>query len=243
MLTPGGYAWHPATMARHPPSPDVPQSTAGRVGFRGQNHRRLRCWRAYPSPAQFFPYFAVGTGPASTLSMDALLTHNVINYSAGYSPRRSDQPLGVSQDPPVGAHLTTPRRGYAHHGIYVGGGQVVQYSGLGRTLRAGPVEKVSLAEFSRGRSVWIQNEDSVFFDRHEVVRRALSRIGEDRYHILTNNCEHFCEWCLRGQPRSYQLEQWRPLMRRVLSFALRVTTSLLRQRSRGGPVGSEAAGL
>jgi len=157
--------------------------------------------------------------------MDAILTRDVANCSASYSPRKSEQPLGVNQEPPVGAHLITPRRGYAHHGIYVGGGQVVQYSGLGRNLRAGPVEKVSLAEFRRGRSVWVQNEGSVFFDRQEVVRRALSRIGEDCYHVLTNNCEHFCEWCLQGEPRSYQLEQWL-LVRWVLSFAIRLAAKL-----------------
>jgi Lecithin retinol acyltransferase len=27
----------------------------------------------------------------------------------------------------------------------------------------------------------------------EVMRRARSRLGEDRYRLLSNNCEHFCE--------------------------------------------------
>ena len=158
--------------------------------------------------------------------MEATVTRDVVDYRASCSPRRNVQTLVVSQEPPVGAHLITPRRGYDHHGIYVGGGQVVQYSGLGRSLRAGPVEKVPLVEFSRGRSVWVQNHDSVFFDRQEVVRRALSRLGEDCYHVLTNNCEHFCEWCVRGEPRSYQLEQWRPLVRWVLSLSCSVRHSL-----------------
>ena len=43
-------------------------------------------------------------------------------------------------------------------------------------------------------------------DRPEVVHRARSRLGEDRYHVLRNNCEHFCEWCVRGQNRSYQVD-------------------------------------
>ena len=28
---------------------------------------------------------------------------------------------------------------------------------------------------------------------------ARSRLGERSYRILTNNCEHFCEWCLNAQ--------------------------------------------
>jgi ribosomal protein L37E len=39
-----------------------------------------------------------------------------------------------------------------------------------------------------------------------VVHRARSRLGEDSYHVLRNNCEHFCEWCASGQHRSYQIE-------------------------------------
>jgi hypothetical protein len=44
------------------------------------------------------------------------------------------------------------------------------------------------------------------FEREDVVRRARSRLGENRYHIIHNNCEHFCEWCLSGVSRSRQLE-------------------------------------
>ena len=44
------------------------------------------------------------------------------------------------------------------------------------------------------------------FRAGEVIRRARSRVGEDCYRLLTNNCEHFCEWCLRGEHRSYQVE-------------------------------------
>ena len=39
-----------------------------------------------------------------------------------------------------GTHLVTSRRGYAHHGIYVGGGMVVHYAGLCQLLHSGPVE-------------------------------------------------------------------------------------------------------
>lgn len=33
------------------------------------------------------------------------------------------------------------------------------------------------------------------------------RLGEHRYRLLTNNCEHFCEWCVNGAHRSYQVEE------------------------------------
>jgi hypothetical protein len=39
-----------------------------------------------------------------------------------------------------------------------------------------------------------------------VVERARSRLGECRYRLLTNNCEHFCSWALRDESRSKQIE-------------------------------------
>jgi hypothetical protein len=119
----------------------------------------------------------------------------------------SDRPLDPEREPPLGAHIVTPRRGYTHHGIHVGGGRVVQYGGLSWGLRRGPVEEVPLAQFAQGRPVWVRSVGSHWFDQHEVVRRARLRLGEDRYSVLTNNCEHFCEWCVRGEHRSYQVDE------------------------------------
>ena len=109
---------------------------------------------------------------------------------------------------PIGAHLVTPRFGYAHHGIYVGNGKVVHYAGLSRALvLRGPVEEVSLEEFADGRTVVIKSRPRPRFAPHEVVARARSRLGEDRYRLTTNNCEHFCEWCLSDESRSEQVER------------------------------------
>jgi hypothetical protein len=120
--------------------------------------------------------------------------------------RACDQPLEAGHEPPLGAHIVSPRRGYTHHGIYVGRGRVVQYGGLSRGLRCGPVEEVPLLRFSRGRPIWVRIGEFGWKSRPEIACRARSRLGENRYHVLTNNCEHFCEWCVRGQHRSYQVD-------------------------------------
>ncbi|MFQ9674660.1 MAG: lecithin retinol acyltransferase family protein [Clostridium paraputrificum] len=39
----------------------------------------------------------------------------------------------------------------------------------------------------------------------ETVKRALSRIGERRYNLFTNNCEHFATWCKTGVSYSKQI--------------------------------------
>jgi len=128
------------------------------------------------------------------------------SVSSSHGLRAGDLSLSPDIEPPLGAHMVTPRRGYTHHGIYVGEWHVVQYGGLFRGLRGGPVEEVTLAEFAQGRPICHRPGESLWFDRHEVVRRARMRLGENRYNVFTNNCEHFCEWCVRGEHRSYQVE-------------------------------------
>jgi hypothetical protein len=120
----------------------------------------------------------------------------------------------------LAAHIVTPRRGYLHHGIYVGNGKVVHYAGLGRAVHREPVEEISLTDFTGGRAFWVKSDTPPRFDPREVIRRARSRIGEDCYRLLTNNCEHFCEWCLRGEHRSYQVEAWATRAKRLMRAAV-----------------------
>ena len=134
----------------------------------------------------------------------------------------STRPAVYDKEPPLGSHVVTPRRGYLHHGIYVGDGKVVHYAGLAYGLRRGPVEETSLLRFTRGRPLWVRLNATSIFDSREIVRRARSRVGEDSYRLLSNNCEHFCEWCLSGENRSYQVEAWAMRPGRAMRATLRL---------------------
>ncbi|MGH8788905.1 MAG: lecithin retinol acyltransferase family protein [Cupriavidus necator] len=127
----------------------------------------------------------------------------------------------------VGAHLVTRRRGYTHHGIYAGDDKVVHYAGLCRSLHRAPVQQASVFEFARGHEVWIKPTPRPKYCGEEAVRRAYSRLGEDRYRLTTNNCEHFCEWCLYGESRSEQVEQWLGWPRHVVHAASRLLRQVL----------------
>lgn len=118
-----------------------------------------------------------------------------------------ERQLADGEEPPLGAHLITPRLGFVHHGIYVGDGRVVHCGGVSGMLPGGPVEEVSLWDFSRGRPVAVRGGEPAPFAAQVVVERARSRLGENHYRLFSNNCEHFCEWCLRDRERSYQVER------------------------------------
>lgn len=42
----------------------------------------------------------------------------------------------------------------------------------------------------------------------ETVARAKSRIGEEKYTLPFNNCEHFAIWCKTGVHESHQVNEW-----------------------------------
>jgi Lecithin retinol acyltransferase len=103
----------------------------------------------------------------------------------------------------------------------------VHYAGSTRGLLRGPVEETSLDRFTCGREIWVRRRTAIDFEPSEVVRRARSRLGEDRYRVFSNNCEHFCEWCLHGEHRSYQVEALLSLPARALDVALRLVARLV----------------
>lgn len=131
--------------------------------------------------------------------------------------------LREGEEPPLAAHLVTPRRGYIHHGLHVGRGRIIHYPGLVGCFRRRAVEEVSLEEFARGRPIGVRTDSNPRFDCEDVVLRARARLGENRYHILRNNCEHFCEWCLSGVSRSRQLDS---LLGRLGAAAIAIMDTL-----------------
>lgn len=136
-------------------------------------------------------------------------THRNITGPVAYSrpaarPFRRLRPL---ETPATGAHLITPWLGFAHHGIYVGEGRVIHYGALVYDIIRKPVEEVTLETFCGGRPVFIVQHDALPFAVSEIIGRARSRLGESRYRLLTNNCEHFVEWCLYDQHRSFQVDR------------------------------------
>ena len=102
-------------------------------------------------------------------------------------------------------HLQVPRRHglFTHHGIDLGDGTVAHYL-EGREILRSPVD-----EFSRGQplSVVAYPEGSSS-PIGVTLRRAMGRIGEQRYNLLFNNCEHFAHWCKTGRHRSAQVDEW-----------------------------------
>ena len=97
---------------------------------------------------------------------------------------------------------------YQHHGIDCGDGTVIHYRKPSETI-----ERTSLATFSRGNPVYLaEYSDGFGFIPHVVVERAESRLGERKYNLLFNNCEHLASWCKTGVSESQQVKDFLPLI-------------------------------
>ena len=106
-----------------------------------------------------------------------------------------------------GVHLWVRRCGYTHHGLGIGNGEVIHYSGLANGLESGPITKVTLEEFSNGSKIRTKRRRKRKYNVGESVRRAKKRLGEDAYSLWGNNCEHFVNWCIMGNHVSSQVDK------------------------------------
>jgi hypothetical protein len=97
-----------------------------------------------------------------------------------------------------GDHLVVSRGLYTHHGVYAGDGWVVHKD-------FGPVRLESLATFGDGHKVRVCPPKDDDFPAATILARAVSRLGEDRYDLLADNCEHFVRWCRNGRANSPQV--------------------------------------
>lgn len=125
----------------------------------------------------------------------------------------------------AGDHLKAKRLVYAHHGIYVDDGRVIDFSG-GHNVFEKPkalVQARTLEEFEgrRGSATTVQHPGKFLgglgfwpgpewvHPPAEVVRRAesLCRVAATRgaYRLSGSNCEHIAMWCKCGAPESRQV--------------------------------------
>ncbi len=113
--------------------------------------------------------------------------------------------LESSKKYPLGAHLIVYHFGYSHHGIYAGKGRVIHYSGFAHFFKKQPIEITSIQKFARGKKIIIRHYEHPKYKNRAIVRRMRSRMHENNYHLIINNCEHLCSWAITGVESSPQV--------------------------------------
>ena len=106
-----------------------------------------------------------------------------------------------------GDHVRVKRLGYWHHGIDCGDGTVIHYAGEPLSRGGGMVMRTDLETFARGGEIRVVRYDKSA-DPDTVMRRAESRLAENGYDVIANNCEHFARWCKTGLHESRQVRRF-----------------------------------
>lgn len=123
---------------------------------------------------------------------------------------------------------------YEHYAIYAGEGRIIHYAGEQSDFNGRiSIHEAPFKEFLKGgREYFVISFEGQYpvkihsstnfilggcFDScdinlkgrytpEETLKRAYSRIGESKYNLLKNNCEHFALWCKTGNSESTQVK-------------------------------------
>ena len=124
----------------------------------------------------------------------------------------------------IGSHIQVSRGFYTHHGIVVDDHKVIHYSGFAEAFNKGCIEVTDLDTFLGDASAFeVVNYPSweVRYSDSEVVARAYSRLSEDDYNLIFNNCEGFACWCITGKNKSEQVDSiMRNTTTSIISYSL-----------------------
>lgn len=83
-----------------------------------------------------------------------------------------------------------------HHGLYAGDGRIIHYL-------LDFVIFDYLETFADGSKILKKSEieSPALYSPGEIIRRAETRLGESKYNVFFNNCEHFVRWCRNGDEK------------------------------------------
>ena len=96
---------------------------------------------------------------------------------------------------------------YRHYWIYINENCVVHYDGKldDMFLRKMCIRETTMDRFLGGKTSYYIDNREAKFNNEEVVERARECIGEEKFNLVSHNCEHFAMWCKAGEPRSKQV--------------------------------------
>lgn len=145
-----------------------------------------------------------------------------------------------------GDHIWVSRKAgaYAHHGIYIGGEQVIHYVGEPgeEGKRSAPIRRTTLEEFAKGGHVKVLRY-RLCLEPAEVVARAQGKIGQKQYDLTFNNCEHFATWCKTGRAESRQVSGYGELVGGIAGGVVGATGAVVTVSAVGTVSGLSAAGI
>ena len=134
-----------------------------------------------------------------------------------YTAYLDEIPEKVKKEPEPGDIIGDPRSlagyNYEHYGVYIGDNKVIHYMTPNNSGKAedGEVCETTLdGHFDKDKMFVLKFDKEKVLSHEETVKRAKSLIGEKKYDLISNNCEHFALWCKINIRKSYQIDSLTP---------------------------------
>lgn len=112
---------------------------------------------------------------------------------------------------------------YYHYGIFVSEDSVIQFGlpdGPSRPASEVRVLSSDVYTFLQGGTLEVgkpdRQERKGLRPAPQIIAAAQSKLGQDGYDLLHNNCEHFMNECLFGTPTSATVQSLRAKLRQKL---------------------------
>lgn len=139
----------------------------------------------------------------------------MVNNSLIIDVTDNDMETWVKKKPEKGSHIRVNRGLYFHHGVYIGDGQVIHFTGRDEDSvldwSKPEVIETDLNYFLKDGVLEVKeyNDEELkdLYPVNHIVAYAKACLGDKGYNLVFNNCEHFANTCTLGRFRSKQVER------------------------------------
>jgi len=141
-----------------------------------------------------------------------------------------------------GDHIKVKRTWYSHHGIDIGGSEVIHFKGEPGNKDNARIKQTSMQEFLDGGKIEIVKYVNSFHP-DQVVKNARLYLGKGGYSLFFNNCEHFACWCKTGNKKSEQAADAAATTGASVVTGIAATASIAGVSAAGSVAGLSGAGV
>ena len=140
--------------------------------------------------------------------MKGTITHDVVQQAMETKLDHSRSIRLTEPDLLPGDHIYVKRkkRGYTHHGIYVGDGKVIHVTVSLREKIDPKVRETDLPRFLKGGELR-RHDYTKKLPASETIHSAKEQLSNRGYSMMWNNCEHFATYCATGKKKSRQVRR------------------------------------
>jgi len=119
------------------------------------------------------------------------------------------------------------RGAYRHHGIDMGDGTVIHFSGEPLHQVEAKVCRIPMDAFLQGgRKVVVRYAEGIeVLPVEETLQLAEKHLDKTGYNLFRNNCEHFATYCKTGKKYSLQIKTYVRVGVTIIAAGLAAVTS------------------